>query len=557
VLNLATALLLGRYVLATTILVTVFVSPMNSMDPINQPKLSLLGVLGLVAACLVLSQIAYLRTKAARPVLVAVGIFVLLLLIQLFFGKSDFSFIFYGTPGRNTGFLAYFCLAMLLLASVLAVSKQLLNRFLLGLIFTGGLLAVYGIFQWRDLEFFDYQNVFGTKVFGTFGNPNFQSAFMGIAAAAATVWMIFGKMKWHYRVILFVMIFVSILNVRLSSEQGYLNLLAGVISSIIMYLFVMKRQKLGLVLLGSSVAGGVALTLGMFNSGPLADAIYKSSLQARGFYWRAALKMMTENPLMGVGLDGFGDWYRRSRTEAVAQFNAGIFADTAHSIPLDLGSNGGFPLLIAYLALIALALISIVRVVRRSVEFDVVFASLVAAWVAYQAQSLISINQLGLGVWGWSLTGLLIGFELKTRQGYEPMVKKSSTLLKRIPEKVPASTLMFALAGGLIGLTASLPPYLAANKYFATLKGGDIIAIQESAYLKPYDRTRFLYTAQIMSSNKLEDKAIKILSDASKLYPDSFELWQRWSQIPSATPAQIAKAKSEMKRLDPFNPNLN
>jgi hypothetical protein len=59
-----------------------------------------------------------------------------------------------------------------------------------------------------------------------------------------------------------------------------------------------------------------------------------------------------------------------------------------------------------------------------------------------------------------------------------------------------------------------------------------------------------------MKENQLEDRAIQILIDASRLYPDSFEIWQRWSQIPSATPAQIEKAKSEMKRLDPFNPDF-
>ena len=52
---------------------------------------------------------------------------------------------------------------------------------------------------------------------------------------------------------------------------------------------------------------------------------------------------------------------------------------------------------------------------KRKTEFDVIFATIVAAWVAYQAQSLISINQLGLGVWGWSLSGLIIGYELNTR----------------------------------------------------------------------------------------------------------------------------------------------
>ena len=69
----------------------------------------------------------------------------------------------------------------------------------------------------------------------------------------------------------------------------------------------------------------------------MAEVIYKSSLQARSFYWEAALNMMQDQPLFGVGMDGFGDWYRRSRTQEIADFNAGITADTAHSIPLDIG----------------------------------------------------------------------------------------------------------------------------------------------------------------------------------------------------------------------------
>jgi hypothetical protein len=266
--------------------------------------------------------------------------------------------------------------------------------------------------------------------------------------------------------------------------------------------------------------------------------------------------MMVEHPFFGVGLDGFGDWYRRSRTQSAAELNAGVVSDTAHNIPLDIGSGGGVPLLVLYLLILGLALNSIIRVVKRSQDFDPIFASIVAAWVAYQAQSLISINQLGLGVWGWSLTGLLIGFELNTRDKLtnEP-IKFSGKAVKK-KEQIPASALIIAVAAAAIGSAISLPPYLAANKFYKALQSGDGNLIQKSAYLKPYDRTRFLYTAQILASNKLESNAIDVLSAASRLYPDSFDLWQQWSQIPSATPAQIAKAKAEMKRLDPFNPNL-
>jgi hypothetical protein len=265
------------------------------------------------------------------------------------------------------------------------------------------------------------------------------------------------------------------------------------------------------------------------------------------------MNMMAERPFFGVGLDGFGNWYRRSRTQTAAELNASVVSDTAHNIPLDIGSGGGIPLLVIYLAILGLALNAIIKIVNRSKDFDPIFASIVAAWVAYQAQSLISINQLGLGVWGWSLTGLLIGYELNTHdKSSDEQIKPSRKSKKK--EQIPASVLLIAVAAAAIGSVVSLPPYLAANKYYKALQSGDGNLLYKSAYLKPYDRARFLYSAQIMEENKLDDWAIQILSDASKLYPDSYEIWQRWSVIPSATPAQIAKAKAEMKRLDPFNP---
>ena len=103
---------------------------------------------------------------------------------------------------------------------------------------------------------------------------------------------------------------------------------------------------------------------------------------------------------------------------------------------------------------------------------------------------------------------------------------------------------------------AHVEAQLAAHKFYKALQSGDANLIQPAAYLKPYDRSRFLYVAQILNENKLEIEAIKVLRDASKIYPDSFELWQQWSVITSATTTDVANAKAEMRRLDPFNPDL-
>jgi hypothetical protein len=409
--------------------------------------------------------------------------------------------------------------------------------------------------QSRGVDFYEFNNVLESNAIGTFGNPNFQSAFMGITGSVALTLVCFSGANILIRLGLLVFVGLALYNISLTSEQGYLTLLAGFTSAAVIFLLSKKQRFLGYSALGLGAIAGLVVLAGIFNKGPLADVIYKSSLQARSFYWEAAVRMMVDHPLFGVGMDGFGDWYRRSRTQEIADFNVGITADTAHNIPLDIGSGGGIPLLLIYLALVSLALISIIKILKRTTNLDLVFTSVTAAWFAYQAQSLISINQLGIGVWGWSLTGLLIGYELHTRS---PEKDSSSKAQRKVMKKQQVSALAVVTSfifGGL-GLAAAIQPYSAAGKFYKALESRDAQIIQPAAYLQPNDRIRYLYVAKIMVDNKLDDRAIKVLRDATRIYPDSFDLWQMWSTVPTATPNQIARAKTEMRRLDPFNTGI-
>ena len=546
---------LGFYVLGTSIAVCLFISPWNSIDPMNLPKLVLLSILGFLAGGFAFARVDFFKDRKSRPFVLLTSLFLFQLLIVFVLDNRDFAFKFYGTSSRNTGTLAYIALALLMLASTVSASRKVLQRYSISLVVVGSILSLYGILQSRGVDFYEFDNAYATNVFGTFGNPNFQSAFMGITGTVALTWVCFSRANVFIRLGLFVFVGLALYNISLSSEQGYLTLLAGFTSAVVIFLLSKKQRLLGYSVLGFGGIAGLLVLAGIFNKGPLAEVIYKSSLQARSFYWEAAVRMMIDHPLFGVGMDGFGDWYRRSRTQEIADFNVGISADTAHNIPLDIGSGGGIPLLLIYLALIGLALISIIKILKRTTSFDLVFTSVAAAWFAYQAQSLISINQIGIGVWGWSLTGLLIGYELQTRS---PGIDSRSKLQRKVIKKQQISALAVVTSfifGGL-GLAAAIPPYSAAGEFYKALQSGDAEIIQPAAYLQPSDRARYLYVAKIMVDNKLDARAIKVLSDASRIYPDSFDLWQMWSTVPTATPDQIKRAKSEMRKLDPYNKNI-
>ena len=546
---------LGFYVLGTSIAVCLFISPGNSIDPINLPKLVLLSILGFLAGGFAFARVDFFKDRKSRPFVLLTSLFLFQLLIVFIFDNRDFTFKFYGTSNRNTGTLAYIALALLMLAGTVSASRKVLQRYSISLVVVGSILSLYGILQSRGIDFYEFNNAYATNVFGTFGNPNFQSAFMGITGTVALTWICFSRAKLVIKLGLIVFVGLATYNIFLSSEQGYLTLLAGFTIAVIIFLLSKKQFILGYSLCGFGGIAGLLVLAGIFNKGPIAEVIYKSSLQVRSFYWEAAVRMLIDHPLFGVGMDGFGDWYRRFRTQEIADFNSGIAADTAHNIPLDIGSGGGIPLLLIYLALVGLALISIIKILKRTTNFDLVFTSVAAAWFAYQAQSLISINQIGIGVWGWSLTGLLIGYELHTRspeRDNPPKVQRK--IIKK--QQISALAVVTSFIFGGLGLAAAIPPYSAADKFYKALQSGDAEVIQPAAYLQPNDRARYLYVAKIMIDNKLDNRAIKVLSDASLIYPDSFDVWQTWSSVPTATPDQIVRAKSEMRRLDPYNKGI-
>jgi O-antigen ligase len=278
---------------------------------------------------------------------------------------------------------------------------------------------------------------------------------------------------------------------------------------------------------------------------PWSSILYKESVTFRGDFWRAGWKMTVDNPIFGVGLDGYRDHYRASRdAETALRPGSDAMNDSAHNVFLDTSSGGGFPLLIIYAFLIGLTIYSAIKVIRRSTGFDVGFAAVLGAWVAYLAQSLISINQLGLAVWGWVLMGVIIGFEINTREKADVIKIK------------PVHSTVAVGMGLIIGLGVGLPLMVADASFRATVKAGDVIKIEASVRQWPQSVTRMTLAAQILREGGLPERSIVIAREAVVFNPMNFEAWRELSLQPNATEQERTEALATMKKLDPFNPNL-
>ena len=546
---------LAKVLVWSLISVTLLVTPLWALDPINPIKMLALSATGFMAlGVLLVNQKVLALGRFKVPLILICGFMAWQMIVFLVSGGEKLQQLF-GTTGRNTGFITYLAFSILFVVSMAASNIAFLNRFLLVSLVVGVASLGYGLVQALGGDPFDWVNPY-SPVFGFLGNPNFQSSLLGILGSIVFTQILSGTVKIQVKGAYLVYLLVTLYVIKeTDSQQGFLVLIIG--SGIALGIYVNKRSKaLGYSYLGIALIGFIAVLVGTLNKGPLATLLYKDSVTYRGDYWRAGWKMTLDNPIFGVGLDSYGDWYRRSRTiEATLRRGPDVTSNAAHNVFLDISSYGGFPLALIYIALMILVIVSAVKVIKRSQGFNAGFVGLVAGWVAFQAQSIISINQIGLALWGWVLSGLIIGYEINTR-GAEVVVEKKSG--KNAPTVVQSSagSVMSMFVGLIIGVLVGMSPYLASAKYKGALETSNPTIIQEAAYIWPLDPTRMIQVATTLNDNKLETQALEVALDATKSFEDNFSVWATLYAMKGATEAQKAEALVQMKRLDPLNPTL-
>jgi hypothetical protein len=415
---------------------------------------------------------------------------------------------------------------------------------------------VYGVIQSIGTDPISWVNPY-SPVFGFLGNPNFQSSLLGVLGSIAFAQLFTKGLQILFRATLVAYLLATVFVIKeTASQQGFLVLAIGV--GVVLGLFAIQlNRNLGIAYGLLSVIGFFVVLFGTLNQGPFASILYKESVTYRGDYWRAGWKMTVENPIFGVGMDSFGDWYRRSRTlDATLRRGPDVSSNAAHNVFLDISAYGGFPLLIIYLALMILVVISALKVIKRSTGFNPIFAGLFGAWVAFQAQSIISINQIGLAIWGWVISGLIIGYEInnRTSTNQEPVVKKGRVAGK--PAQTSAGSVVALFVAFVLGVLVGMPPYVASAKYKAALETSNPQVIQEAAYLWPQEPGRMIQVALALNENKLTAQGLEVALDAVAKFPDNYGVWAALDAMSSASPEQKALASQQMKRLDPLNPNL-
>ena len=354
---------------------------------------------------------------------------------------------------------------------------------------------------------------------------------------------------------------IGLFEIRKShAVQGLVVFAAGF--SIIGFYFIRSKFKSKLILSGYTIAvavlGFISL-MGALQKGPFTSFIYKTSVSLRGEYWQAGWNMASQFPFTGVGMDAYGDWYRRARdSQALILPGPETVTNAAHNIPFDILSNGGWPLFITYVFLIVLATIAILKVTLRNKNYDGTFIALAVAWACYQIQSVISISQIGLAIWGWVLSGAVIAYEIATRNTNISEKKPLGGKSGKPKEQIMSATTIGTL-GVVVGALIAVPPLSGDMKWKSALTKGDLALVKAAltpSYLSPTDTNRLLNAVLVSENSKLPDVAYEYAKKAVEFNPESFDSWRIFYSVANSSPAEKELALANLKRLDPKNPTL-
>jgi O-antigen ligase len=312
----------------------------------------------------------------------------------------------------------------------------------------------------------------------TLGNPNFTSAFLGLSGIAILFSFISTKNKNTKAFFLAGFLLNVYVLFKTGSIQGVFGLIIGS-SVIILTKIWISNKRLGIIGIFTAGAISIPILLGLVNIGPLASKIYQGTLKNRFDYWNAALAMFRDNPILGVGTDRFGEYYREYAVQN--QVVQGQITDNAHSIYMQLLATGGLITFIPYILLVIfITYIGGSALLQAHDQEKLLISGILGLWLATIAINVVTVDNLGVGVWFWITGGVLISVSSKILKAKKD--EKLKTNSKHRKDEFPIG--YFAAAVLLISALVLLVPQRNKSGSLLLLKKSPFDFLKNSIFEK-------------------------------------------------------------------------
>jgi len=525
-----------------TILITLVLTPLSNKDAMIVPKVVLLIILFFLVFPIFLSNIRRsLNTQKKFKVFGPFFLFTILLVSILISSSSPIEQQLFGRGGRGLGLFTILttCLILVIVSTYGESNSQAITK---GLVVSAFVSSSYALLQSYGIDFYEWETR-TNGIVGTLGNPNFQASFAAMATLPTIVFFWKKKDLKNVLILIFILIFYVNVLLRNNSTQGYIGLIISLIFFFLTYIWYKNKLVFWIACTFSSFIGFLAI-IGMIGKGPLSDFLYKISIQSRGDFWRSAFETAQNNPLLGIGIDSFGDYFLKYRDEITISHPWAEFTDNAHNYYLEFAATGGFLFAMMFIVLQIFTAYCVFSFLKSQKSFNSRFSVMASAYFVYLAQSVISPGNIAIMLWGSIISGWIIFKRVNLNTNIAN--SKEKYILK------PLTKISVALSL-IVGLTLSYPYFRADQLQLTAMKTGNGDLAIKSAKMFPESTTRYATIIRGLYDSNLYDSALELSRHAVEFNPQSANLWAFILINPNAPIVEREKARLKIVSLDPLN----
>lgn len=541
------------------------VSPFLSFEPINLVKLfGLIVGGGLIFPNLVsriraeMSQITSFKKFSLSLTVILATLFAINGLVH----KDLFGEIFLGVFGRNNGILSYLILTVIFTASMFIRENQI-PIIIRAFEITGNIVLAYATIQILGLDPIDWT---GEGPFSTLGNLNFSAAFMAMHASIIIVKILFYRsLAWHTRIWFILVLFLELVVIwKTTSIQGLAMIL---IVSTLLLIRVISRRKIRLVvsmLVFSGISGSTAF-LGSLGLGPL-GFLKQETMLFRLDYWSAGLAMIFRNPIFGLGMDQYGNFYREYRNDAAATRNYfDRTANTAHNIPIDVAVGAGIIAGVCFVTILFVSLFLALKYIL--ISNDLIGMTLGVVCVGFTFQQFVSINQIGTAVWGWIFMGLVICRSCPNPPSVEVLRDKKSSSIARLSEPKSKSNASGKSSSGyfkgvhtvislLVAVVLGVIPLTQDAQFSRAVKSGNLERQWQLAEGVAGNQFQMEFVLKNAVAQNDPKRIFQFAEQVTTRYPRSFYAWSVRAGLITSGQEERQAALNVLRSLDPLNTEI-
>jgi len=526
----------------TAFINTLIISPGFNKDGMIIPKLMVIFSTSMFLFPMLIKNRKLLIENKLSLFLVGVSILIIIQsVLVIIISTAPLEQQIFGRTGRGLGFITVVSILICLIASSLFIEKYNLNKLVSYLILSSLISSLYALAQSYGYDFLKWESR-TNGVIGTLGNPNFQST-LSAMVLVPTILYNWGKAQKYYLNIPIFLIFALVI-IRTQSIQGIVAGSFSILIAFLLFLWFRNKYFFYFISVFGMFAAGFAIS-GMLNKGPLANFLYKVSVESRGDFWRSAFSTANANPIFGVGLDSFGDYSLYYRDQIAANHSFAEYTDNAHNYFLEYAATGGYPLAILNLLVVLIVLYSFIKLIISSSKFDPLVTSLFCSWISFQMVTVISPGNLVNMYWNAVLSGAIISI---AKVFFYSNRSQSDNSNLQIRYKMSSSFI-----AALIGLILLLPLFNTDRLQLRGMQNSDANLVIKASKRFPESTVRYSLIGRELLESGLYPQALDLAKSAVQFNPNSPGLWALILVNPQASMEERLNAKSKVLELDPLN----